>query len=763
MVIKMEQLFIGVFNLSISAGYFIIAVIVLRLLLKKVPKNIICVLWLLVGIRLLIPFSIESVFGVVPSSQIMDENIMYDSQPAIHSGVTVIDRNMNQYLQSESLLPQEAGSMNPMQLVVMIFTGIWVVGMFLMFGYFIISWWNIARRVKNAVLIEDKYGRVYESEEIGEPFLLGILHPGIYLPTELPEEEKSFVLEHERAHIIRRDYLIKPISFLILTVYWFHPLVWAAYLLLCRDIELACDERVIRKLGMECKKEYSQALLNCSVNRRTIAACPVAFGEVGVKERVKNILDYKKPRFWVILAAVIICIITSLCFLTQRKSNGENEQSAEQVAEEQGTTLDAANEAANDNTQEASIYYFEIPKEYADLITYHNENSFETVFTDSTGDYILGSIKMIAAGEAMKLPTDSYELVGDYGANAMLRQMNEGNQTIHNYSDDTTYIYESNEVPAQDGVQPIPNATGDYELLELEEQEYLPTEQIDVDAISNYCYLFLYPDESQWPNEQREQFKECQQILVSMLDKIQIDEVVNSTSISAYDAVTTYAEAFANRDGETIAPLLSEKVKNDMEKRDLLLVGEDYTSFGWSSPWPMWSDPGYEIVSVDENKGQAEIRYFADVSDPHVTVWYETITYTTENGKYLIIDESLEYMDGIASAEEFYRAYPNGKITDTPMDYENSGSGEALNKNAKENKTLEWYSKLFAPDTAAIYLLNLIDNENKVSVFVDNSSEGVAQLSILFLEDNSRVGVTMVQPYGADGIWIPKDNAATLE
>jgi len=204
-------------------------------------------------------------------------------------------------------------SINPMQVAQFIAAWVWVIGMGIMVLYALVSWAVVRLRVREAAREEKN---IWVCDRIGSPFILGIFLPRIYLPSDMAEEDKPYVLAHERAHLNRRDHWWKPLGFALLAVHWFNPLVWLAYILLCRDIELACDERVIRQMGEGSKKPYSEALINCSVPRRMIAACPVAFGETGVKGRIKSVLNYKKPAFWIILVAVLVCIAVAVCFLT---------------------------------------------------------------------------------------------------------------------------------------------------------------------------------------------------------------------------------------------------------------------------------------------------------------------------------------------------------------------------------------------------------------------------------------------------------------
>ncbi|MBQ8822956.1 MAG: hypothetical protein IJZ82_09960 [Lachnospiraceae bacterium] len=311
----MEGLFLKLLNMSISAGWVILAVILLRVFLKKGPKWIRCILWGIVGIRLICPFSLESVFSLIPSAETIPQEILLDKTPEIDSGVRMVNSVINPVL-SGSFAPNPGDSVNPLQVLAIVAAWIWTSGMVAMVLYAFISYIRLRRRVAVSMCVAEN---IYICDYIDTPFILGIVKPRIYLPSTLEEERVPYVLSHERAHLKRRDHFWKPLGYLILMIYWFQPLVWVAYALLCRDIELACDEKVIKELGEAEKKSYSDALLECSVPRKWIVACPLAFGEVGVKERVKTVLHYKRPGFWIMLAAVVACLVTAVCFLTNPK------------------------------------------------------------------------------------------------------------------------------------------------------------------------------------------------------------------------------------------------------------------------------------------------------------------------------------------------------------------------------------------------------------------------------------------------------------
>jgi len=307
-----EGVFLKILNMSISAGWLVLAVVVLRFALQKAPKALRVVLWGIVGLRLVWPFSIESILSLIPSAETVPPDIGMAATPAIHSGVPVVNAVLNPVLGS-SMAATPQYSINPMQVAQFIAAWVWVIGMGIMVLYALVSWAVVRLRVREAAREEKN---IWVCDRIGSPFILGIFLPRIYLPSDMAEEDKPYVLAHERAHLNRRDHWWKPLGFALLAGHWLNPLVWLAYILLCRDIELACDERVIRQMGEGSKKPYSEALINCSVPRRMIAACPVAFGETGVKGRIKSVLNYKKPAFWIILVAVLVCIAVAVCFLT---------------------------------------------------------------------------------------------------------------------------------------------------------------------------------------------------------------------------------------------------------------------------------------------------------------------------------------------------------------------------------------------------------------------------------------------------------------
>lgn len=326
----MTDVFLGFLNRSLVAAVLILAVLIIRLVFKRAPKWLLCALWALAAVRLACPFSIESVLSLVPSAEPVQPEIIVSAHPAITSGIPAVDAIVNPPL-AAAFTPSPAQSANPLQIWTFIAACIWLLGIAVLLLYAAISALRLRLRVRTAVRLE---GNVYQSEFVRSPFILGVIFPRIYLPYGLPEDAQAMVLAHERAHLRRGDQLWKPLGYLILTAYWFNPVCWLAYILFCRDIEAACDEKVVRELGEGCKAAYSRALLACSVPRKLITACPLAFGETGVKTRIRSVLNYKKPAFWVILAALLASVAVAVCFLTdpKREDPAQDPPPAEETA-----------------------------------------------------------------------------------------------------------------------------------------------------------------------------------------------------------------------------------------------------------------------------------------------------------------------------------------------------------------------------------------------------------------------------------------------
>ncbi|MBE6727296.1 MAG: hypothetical protein E7562_01465 [Ruminococcaceae bacterium] len=308
----MEDIFLKLLNMSITAGYLVLAIVIIRVIFKRIPKFINCILWALVGIRLVLPYSIESILSLIPNNEPIPADIALASQPQIETGISILNSTVNPII-SNSFAPDMRYSANPLQIVNFIAANVWLMVLAVMLLYAVISYIVVRIRVRVRINLKEN---IYICDNIDTPFILGLIKPCIYIPSNIDKDCIESVILHEKAHIKRLDYIWKPLGFLLLSVYWFNPLIWLAYILLCRDIEFACDERVIKQMSDSCIKSYSRALLSCSSKKSSIKACPLSFGEVGVKQRIKSVLNYKKPTFWISITAVILSIAVAVTFLT---------------------------------------------------------------------------------------------------------------------------------------------------------------------------------------------------------------------------------------------------------------------------------------------------------------------------------------------------------------------------------------------------------------------------------------------------------------
>ena len=311
------QAFLSIVNMSISASFILIAVLLLRLILKKAPKWITVMLWGIVAVRLICPIFIESELSLLPETEWVEpQNVQLDT-PAAPDEI-VFEAVTGESIDVEYPTEEPDITVTNSIGIPSLLSLIWLSGIAAMLLYTAVSYYRLKGRIREAVKLRDN---IFQSESVVSPFVLGIINPKIYLPFNMNEKSVGHVVAHETAHIRRKDHIWKPIGFLLLTVHWFNPLMWLGYILLCRDIELACDEKVIKELNHDARADYSEALLSCSVNRRMIAACPIAFGEVGVKDRVKSVLNYKKPAFWIIIIGIAACVAVAVCFLTNPPVN----------------------------------------------------------------------------------------------------------------------------------------------------------------------------------------------------------------------------------------------------------------------------------------------------------------------------------------------------------------------------------------------------------------------------------------------------------
>lgn len=682
----MGEIFLKVLNMGLTASWLILAAVVLRFFLKKAPKWISCLLWGLVAFKLICPFTVESAFSLIPSSEPLPGKIMNENTFRVDTGIGFVDTPVNEYLGDHYYegitVPADSGNR-----VMNVLAVIWIAGVIAMILYSFISFYRLYRITRVSVRREEN---IFRCDRIDTPFILGIVSPRIYLPSGMEEGQVEYVIAHEQAHLKRRDHWWKPAGFLILSVYWFQPLCWVSYLLLCRDIELACDEKVIRTLGGENKKAYAEALLFCSVRQNAVAACPLAFGEVGVKERVKNVLHYKKPAFWIVLAALLCCITAAVCFLTNPKEKGESTSHTEETAAYMEDVRMRAEWYANTAYQAAvdgpdnydyrtwRVKYWEKCYTYDDL-----EGKVYEIYRFDY-EFLSGSPEDVVLAGGMSVTEDGW--------------------VTPDYPDSRYLVYE------RDGEQ------RNFAAM-LFENDCEPGDEI---------------------------------FTADLLAAVRETESEGSRRAELTAFVERWTEAFVGRDGEAIASMMTR------ELREQTMAGSDDYSFGFSSPWPRDVDTDCFFDIYEEEQDRAEICYYALTSDPHVTCWREMLWLEWEGDRCMVAREELHCYDDISTAKEFREAY-GGSLDGTGMDYTKNGMGEALNESALLSSSTA-YRKLFEPESAAAFLLNLSDDPEKVRYTLhEPEGEELVGLDITFPEDGETFSISMFQPYGEYGIWVPVD------
>lgn len=692
----MENIFLKILNMGLTASWLISAVVILRFFLKKAPKWILCLLWALVAFKLVCPVTIESVFSLVPSNEPLPQQIITENTFQVNTGVGIVDAPVNEYLGDSYYegvtVPENNGSH-----VMYILGIVWAAGLLLLMLYGLISYYRLYRLTRARIALEEG---IFQCDAIDTPFILGVFCPRICLPSTMDNGQAAYVIAHEKAHLKRRDHLWKPLGFLVLAVYWFHPLCWLSYILFCRDMEAACDERVIREMGAESKKPYAQALLSCSVRQNMVTACPLAFGEVGVKERIKNVLHYKKPAFWVIAAAILCCIIAAVCFLTGPEKDGEGTLSGEETS----TYMEEVRRYAEQYAEEAYQTALESgnSNDYTDWRVKYWEKCY-------TYDDLEGKIYEIYRFDYEFLSTspEKAELTGGMS-------ISEDGWVVPDYPDSRYLVFEKAEEQREF-------------VTMLFENDCVPGDELFTEDMLAAVREKESAESGQ--SEETDQAGESEQR----------QEIISNT-------LKRWRKAFTERNGEELAKMMAPELREERFPQE-----GDY-EFGWSSPWPRDADTESIINVYDEEK--AEIYYYAYTSDPHVTSWKETLQLGWENDTCVITGEELIRFDSISTGEEFEDAY-HGYLDGTMMDYTQNGLGETLNNNALLSSSMA-YRDLFEPENAAAFLLNLSEDPKEVSYTLhEPEREGLVGLDIKFIKDQSTVTISMLQPYGENGIWVP--------
>ncbi|SCJ81614.1 Methicillin resistance mecR1 protein [uncultured Eubacterium sp.] len=399
----MTELFIKLLNMSITASYLIAAVLLIRILAKKIPRKYICLLWVLAGLRLTVPLELESAVSLIPSGHTVTKDIMNDYIPHIDSGISMVDNTVNSVMVTSGATTM--ASANPMQIYMGILSIAWIVGIAVMALLCAISYVRLDIRLVHAKSLQ---GRVYLCHEIETPFVLGIFRPRIYLPASI-DEEFHHVIAHEEAHIKRLDHVTKPLAYLILMLHWFNPLVWVGFIMYCRDMELACDEKVVKDMTIDERKEYSNALLNCSIKHSALSICPLAFGEIGVKDRIVNVLHFNKPTKAILTFTAAITMVFVICFMTNPSSLATTEIAVD-------SDMDAAISRGLLSEKDRDIVQAECSAEGHKILKVDEKGAITKVYAIiSTRKYGFFDDKFLARSESNAIPVVIY-LAKDNGS-----------------------------------------------------------------------------------------------------------------------------------------------------------------------------------------------------------------------------------------------------------------------------------------------------------------------------------------------------------
>lgn len=626
-MLELNEIFLKLFNMSISASWLVFAILVFRLVLKKSPKWVSCCLWALVGVRLVNPFSFESILSLIPSAETVNsENFFYSQSPTITTGVQSFNSYVNPII-SESFAPTPGASVNPTQILGFVLSSVWLIGMAVMFLYALISFLRLKKTVAASVNVKEN---IYVCDEVKSPFILGIIKSKIYIPSYMDEGIMNYVIAHETAHLKRRDYLWKPIGFLLLSVYWFNPVVWLSYILLCRDIELACDEKVIRDMQTGDKKAYSEALLSCSVSQRMITACPVAFGEVGVKKRIKSVLNYKKPAFWVILVALIASAAIGVCFMTDPVAEKEDKNIfSDEVMSIPDTVI----------IENAGKTYFEITQ-FSDI-----ENIV----------FFLQNLEL----EKKDKVDDNTDL--SYENTIEIKNESDDNIKIYFTSDEKNLWIYDYKTEKHSSVYEIknPQIAKDY----FENEEFLKNETIwtfnPASSASSHAWLTFFFDEVEKLEKVEANF-----------GKAQIDDVLKNAVIwmpsvdEDFDEATVMVHAFRKNHSKVVFDIQIKKVghKIDLTTFYSIIPGEgismevkEYSEYVFTKP---------EVTDESDITKPQRVDCYDDNTftwfcNPMAggTWWYET-TFTVPEGYEIV---SADATSGTARVEELYYGEPDGE------------------------------------------------------------------------------------------------------
>lgn len=404
-----ETLFLQILNMSLTAGFVILVVIVARLLLKKAPRAISYALWAVVLFRLVCPFSFESAISLLPvSTNPIPQEIMYQQTPKSNTGIPIINNSVNAMLPAAT----PGNSMNPLQGWLTISTFLWLCGIAALVVYSVISLLLLKRKLHGAVY---QSGNVSICNGLATPFVMGFFLPKIYLPANLTEDEQRYILLHEQTHIRRLDHVVKLLSFLVLCLHWFNPLVWVAFFLCGKDMEMSCDEAVIKRLGNEIKKDYSSSLLTLATGRRIVGGSPLAFGEGDTKSRIKNVLSYKKPALWLMIAAILTVAIVGIGLAANPKRPTpapDTIYTAKLTQEDESALVTRYQLKAGSNLFETKFHVSDNIKSYTYYVELYQHGTFIGRFVENSGNFDTKDGSIVTAFSMNRGESSRWESMG---------------------------------------------------------------------------------------------------------------------------------------------------------------------------------------------------------------------------------------------------------------------------------------------------------------------------------------------------------------
>ncbi len=765
----------------VSSSVLIILVLLIRkVFCRKLSPGVIYALWLVPAVRLMTPFGFWElpVFGSAAGAlgmpwQVLEEAVewatedhteRYEAEPSEMSNgqmfqnvPSIVEGTMGDDSQTENrkvskpvedtddALGESVQDVNDYNLMIL---GIWLIGSIITGGYAIHSNWKLKKSILHMEEIwVDGQLPVCVSDAVVSPCLFGLFHPCIFVSQTVKADETlyMYVLEHEQAHFAQKDHIWTSLRIVLCVIYWWHPLVWAGAAGAAEDAELACDARVIRGKSLEERRAYGYSLLRLlelsqKSRENLCVAASMSGGKKSMRRRMEGIVQGTgTKRSVLLLVCVLLAAVMAVgCGIPSSKSWMRNtwwyaEGAMDDVSMESEYEFFLQDEIKSRLLYYEMYHYGELTDRH--ILTYgnlgedRNENLKMTFTMRDEEDLSDSHLLLEQGGLRTEIPVKlSGRVVQRFAGTGLVSEEKLEIQPGDDYTVSALYL------PAGD--EPITT----YQCMDI---TGLTEEKIRELFQEQYITVLFHMVFSDLPEEQLREVYEAKSYPASA----RIEESAGSKAF-----VQRWAKAFVNKDADAILEMASDEAETGLEENGLLIKGENYASFGMSSPWPWLEEEDYRIVAYSGDS--AEILYYAQTSVPEISVWRETLELEVKDGIYQVVSEQIEYLDRIISGNEFYRAYPNGEITGTRMDYQKNGLGEYLNQNALENPDFPEYRMLFEPELAACYLLNVgYDLSDEISLSAEDTG-GMANVQITFLQDGQTVEVTMVQPYGEDGIWI---------